>query len=113
MVEQKLSPTYNSTYQYTFNAANITFDMTTGNVKPIEKGIAHSVKGFIKNFNNYGLVSPQSSYIKEDSYSTLITVDFISNFLQYNFENNPDWRNFKLEYASFKTKIFQFKLLDL
>jgi hypothetical protein len=53
VVEQKLSPTYNSTYQYTFNSANITFDMTTALVRPIENGIAHSVKGFIKNFNNY------------------------------------------------------------
>jgi hypothetical protein len=37
--------------------------MTTGNVKPIEKGIAHSVKGYIKNFNNYPLMNPQSYQI--------------------------------------------------
>jgi len=35
LVEQKLSPTFNSTYQYAFNSVNITFDMTTAKVKPI------------------------------------------------------------------------------
>lgn len=54
IVNQQLSPTYNSSYLYQFGSFNVTFDMTTSTVEAIDGGILNSMKGSIKGFNSMG-----------------------------------------------------------
>jgi hypothetical protein len=50
-VNQKISPTYENTYNYQFDHLDLQFDLSTVSVKPIEGGISHQMKGTIKNYN--------------------------------------------------------------
>lgn len=112
--QQKLSPTYDSTYEYTFEGFNITFDMRTAKVENVEHGIANILKGSIKGFTSE--VKDNTIIIPKDSdYHTLYSVGFIRNFLQYNIEHNTQWRNFKADRSKYiKQGIsFGFRLVDL
>jgi len=113
VVNQKISPTYDLTYFYQFSANfNATFDMSTADVKPIEGGIAHSLRGTIKNYNNqHSISAPLVS--NGVAFHTLYTLDFIKNFMSYSLQQNKNWLNLKVDLTTFKTRIFKFRLIDL
>lgn len=86
--------------------------MGTAQVRPIEQGIAHSMRGSIKNYNSAadsltGYMQPAAGY------HTLFTLDFVKNLLDYSLERNRDWHGLKVNRDSFKTRAFQFRLADL
>ena len=51
-MQQRLSPTYDSTYLYYFDGMNTTFDMRTVKVEDVEHGISNSMRGSIKGFSS-------------------------------------------------------------
>jgi hypothetical protein len=52
LVSQKISPTYNKTYNYQTEELSVIFDMTTSGIESLPHGIAHYLKGTINNFKN-------------------------------------------------------------
>lgn len=48
--DQKISPTYNSSYVYMFDKVKAEFDMTTAGVDTITHGIAHYLNAKIKDY---------------------------------------------------------------
>jgi hypothetical protein len=113
--QQKLSPTYDSTYEYNFEGINATFDMRTVKVEDVEHGISNSLKGSIKGFSSDFTMSSKSiSMPKDNEFHTLYSVGFMRNFLDYNIEQNSQWRNFKADRSKYRQGFtFGFRLLDL
>ena len=113
LVQQKISPTYNSTYQYQYSGINATFDMKTTKVEDISGGIAHSMKGSISSFNFDEETKSIEVFKVDDQYHTLLTVGFIKNFISYNLQRNSGWKKYRLERGLFKRSDFGFRLVDL
>jgi hypothetical protein len=111
-VQQKLSPTYDSTYVYATPEINATFDMRTAKVQDIEHGIAHSMKGSIRGFNSHSC-SPMVKTPSNEGYHTLLTIEFVKNFLSFNIERNSNWKNYRVDRSRFQNPAFGFRLLDL
>jgi len=88
--------------------------MTTARLENIEGGVAHSMRGAIKNFNTPHKFKEIDTAIKVGSgFHTLLTVGFLSNFVEYNIEQNTDWRNYYIDQKRFNTRGFGFRLIDL
>jgi hypothetical protein len=57
--------------------------MTTALVRPIDQGIAHSMRGSIKNYNSAAEDSFTGYILPATGYHTLFTLDFVKNLLDY------------------------------
>ena len=119
IVEQQLSPTYNSTYFYENDGINVTFNMKTLTISSIPNGIAHSMYGTIKSYNQDGVmvakdgVMVAKEFQQSDSYHTLFSMDFVGNFIRYHIQKNCKWQTYVFDRKSSKSKSFGFRLIDL
>lgn len=113
LANQKLSPTYDSSYLYQFGGFNVTFDMTTAKVESIEGGILHSMKGGIKGFNSNDNREEALMFGDDVAFHTLFTVDFMTNLVAASVGQNKDWKGYKLDRTKFKMPAFGWRLIDL
>ena len=88
--------------------------MRTVKVADVEHGIAHSMKGSIKGFSIGSNNENQIFMPQVNEYHTLYSVNFLRNFLDYNIEQNTQWRSFKADRTKYrKGYSFGFRLVDL
>lgn len=89
--------------------------MRTVKVEDVEHGISNSLKGSIKGFSSdFTMSSKGISMPKDNEFHTLYSVGFMRNFLDYNIEQNSQWKNFKADRSKYRQGFtFGFRLIDL